>query len=133
MPAAGFLLIQQEIKMENEKIEIPMHDPRAAADTRRLGQAYAGNQLQPPATSGPRRIEAIDDQAGQILNMTGELADRLQQLVEGLDGHRPTGDCEAGVDVDPVGSLQRIERKHSNTLEQLARARSWLQDLEQLV
>ena len=83
-------------------------------------------------TSGDRRIDIIDDRGGNILQLSLELHNRLQSLVDRLDGSRPNKGEEA-CEVDPPGTLGRIDQKQQNTIATLQAALAWTSELEGLV
>ena len=94
------------------------------------------NSIQ-PSTAGatlkqPTKISNVERMTCEIRQVVEELEQRMQNIVDRLDGSRPTEARGETVD-DPPGVLGAIQGQQDKTRRDLDRCLGWLNEIEQLV
>ena len=80
----------------------------------------------------PSRIDMVNNTAGNICEVVGDLQNRLRMVVDRIDGSRPTMEEEA-CDVDAHGVFGEIESRHRATQRDLERCMGWICELERIL
>jgi hypothetical protein len=91
-----------------------------------VGQTLGGGQRQ------ASRIDLVNNTAGNICEVVGDLQNRLRKVVDRIDGSRPMSEEEA-CDVDAPGIFGEIESRHRATQRDLERCLGWISELERLL